>query len=184
MTYRVHLAADFQKSLRVSPRLSPVPSNGANHLPWLTFPTTGGENNSPLAPEGTNAGEPPTVLLPGIPKTGHRVLPALSARNPCTKVGTPENIPAIRGLVSVKEQLSILYPGVAPGLRPCRSIIGWDKSSESGEAVKPRPDFHDHEETYKGICTPAPSLRAHYRVKQKVAKEGPWSRRTGRRYKD
>ena len=182
MTYGVRLAADFQKSLRVSPRLSPVPSNGANHLPWLTFPTDGGENNSPLAPEGTNAGEPPTVLLPGVPKTGHRVLPALSARNPCTKDGTPENIPAIRGLVSVKEQLSILYPGVAPGLRPCRSIIGWDKVRNPEEGVTASPDLTTR--NIQGDSHPALSLQGILGVKQKVAKEGPWSRRTGRRYKD
>lgn len=150
MTYRVHLAADFQKSVRVSPRLSPVPSNGANHLPWLTFPTTGGENNSPLAPEGTNAGEPPTVLLPGIPKTGHRVLPALSARNPCTKVGTPENIPAIRGLVSVKEKLFILYRDLHPpesfcsvyriGTRKgCHRLPGFDHKKHTRGFAPPRP---------------------------------------------
>lgn len=131
-------------------------------------------------PKGANAGEPPSALLLSIPKTGHRVLPALSAPNPCTKVGTPENIPAIRGLVSVKEQLSILYPGVAPGLRPCRSIIGWDKVQNPEEGITASPDLT----TESGVCTRVPSFRAHYRVKHKVAKEGPWSRRTGRRYKD
>lgn len=62
MTYRAHLTADFQKSLRVSPRLSPVPSNGANHLPELTFPTDGGENNSPLAQGGQCRGTPVRLI--------------------------------------------------------------------------------------------------------------------------
>ena len=62
---------------------------------------------------------PAIRLIGDLPSTARPASPAPYPRNP---FGTPEDIPAIRGLVSVKEQLSILHPGVAPGLRPCRSI--------------------------------------------------------------
>ena len=155
MTYRAHLTADFQSKGCVSLHAC----HSCRAMVLIIYRNSHFQRPEVKTihhlPKGANAGEPPSALLLSIPKTGHRVLPALSAPNPCTKIGTPENIPAIRGLVSVKEKLFILYRDLHPPESFCSVYrIGTRRGGQTN------PDFHEPQK-HTGDLHPALSLQGY-----------------------